>query len=117
MRINAIYCINTNEILYSRCAHDYRSSECKECAVDGGFDYFKVVGNPSGFAMIQLDGEYLLKYILGSDYLYTNSNSDKFTHGYHGRFQIVPSSNLKFYESLILNYNDVKHYIEKVVQD
>lgn len=115
MKINAIYCINTNEILYSRTTHEYRTSEDKSCAIDGGFEYFKVSGDPIEFVMLELDGDYLLKFILDSDYRYGNATADKYSKGYHGRFKIEKSSNLEFYRRLIINYVDVDEYIRKVI--
>lgn len=115
MRINAIYCINTNEILYSRVTHEYRTSEDFSCSIDGGFDYCLVNGNPEAFVGLELDGDYLLKFILGSDYRYANSTADKYPQGYHGRFKISKHSNLNFYKSLIVNYEDVEQYLNKVV--
>ena len=116
MRINAIYCINTKEILYSRGTHDYRKSSDERCAIDGGLVYCRIIGNPEDFVEITLDGDYLLEFILSNDYVFGNLYSDKYQEGYHGRFQVVDSSSLKFYKNLILNYNDIEQYIEKVVQ-
>ena len=33
------------DIIYSRSRHDFRWCSCESCAVDGGFDYLKIVGN------------------------------------------------------------------------
>lgn len=115
MRINAIYCINTNEILYSRATHEYCTSEDNSCSIDGGFDYCLVNGNTDKFVMIDLDGDYLLKFILGSDYRYANTKAHEYPQGYHGRFKISKHSNLEFYKKLIVNYEDVEQYIDKVV--
>lgn len=45
MRINAIKCLKCGDIIYSRSRHDFRWCSCESCAVDGGFDYLKIVGN------------------------------------------------------------------------
>lgn len=116
MRINAIYSISTNEILYSRHAHEYRTSEDNKIAVDGGMDYFKVAGNSEDYVTLQLDGDYLLKFVLGNDYLYANANARNYPQGYHGRFKISKRSNLGFYKKLIVNYEDVEEYLNKVVE-
>lgn len=115
MRVNAIYCINTNEILYSRATHEYRTSEDNSCSIDGGFDYCLINGNPSDFIQLQLDGDYLLKFILGSDYRYANATAYEYPQGYHGRFKISKHSNLEFYKKLIVNYFEVEKYLNKVV--
>lgn len=46
MKVNAIKCKNCNEIIYSRCSHDFHWCSCKKCAIDGGFDYYRVIGYP-----------------------------------------------------------------------
>jgi hypothetical protein len=39
---NAVKCFTCGDIIFSRARHDFRSCECKEVAVDGGFDYTKI---------------------------------------------------------------------------
>ena len=80
MKVNAIKCKNCNTIIYSRAKHDFHWCPCGKCAVDGGFDYFKIVGNREDWEMTELnvledhtDGE--AKNILYNDW---NLNENKF---------------------------------------
>lgn len=43
--VSCIICPSCKDIIYSRARHDFRWCSCKEVAVDGGQDYFKVVFN------------------------------------------------------------------------
>lgn len=90
--------------MFSRSTHDFRQSVDKKYAVDGGFEYLRVVGDP---VMLQLQGDYLLQHILWMDYVMNGSDSSEFPSGYHGRFEIRPGSNTEFYKKLIINYADV----------
>ena len=45
MQLNGIKCLKCGDIIYSRSRHDFRWCSCESCAVDGGFDYLKIVGN------------------------------------------------------------------------
>ena len=80
MKVNAIRCKNCNTIIYSRAEHDFHWCPCGRCAVDGGFDYFKIVGNREDWEVTELnvleghaDGE--AKNILYNDW---NLNENKF---------------------------------------
>ena len=80
MKVNAIRCKNCNTIIYSRAEHDFHWCPCGRCAVDGGFDYFKIVGNREDWEVVDFDvledvpvGE--AKNILYSDW---NFNENKF---------------------------------------
>ena len=44
MKINAIKCNSCGDTIYSRALHDFRWCSCKGCAIDGGLDYIRVVG-------------------------------------------------------------------------
>jgi len=112
--IEGIFVKSTQEILYSRAKHDFRWSEDKSVAIDGGQDYIKISGNLSGIVRIKIDSEILLNQILYYDYTIGNSNSEIYPNGYHGRFKIIPGiSNLEFYKRLIINWEDVKEYVEE----
>ena len=41
--VTAIICPNCDQMIYSRCQHDYRSCKCGEVAIDGGFDYTRII--------------------------------------------------------------------------
>ena len=45
MKVSAIQCNDCRDIIYSRARHDFRWCTCKNCAVDGGLDYLRVVGD------------------------------------------------------------------------
>lgn len=115
MKINAIYAKSTKEILYSRSEHDFRESKDKTCAIDGGPVHTRIIGNELSHIKLMLDGDYLLKSILHFDYMHENRNASEYTKGYHGKFQIEANSNLEFYKKLIINYEDIKEEIEKIV--
>lgn len=110
MTIKGIFVKATKEILYSRAKHDFRQSSDGKCFVDGGLDYFRVGGKPEDYILIELGGDKLLEQILAYDYAYGNRNANNFPQGYCGRFEVVGSSNPKFYKELVLNYNEIKEY-------
>jgi len=43
LKIKAIQCPTCKDIIYSRARHDFRFCSCLSIAVDGGFDYRKIV--------------------------------------------------------------------------
>lgn len=47
LKVKAITCRKCNCTIFSRARHDYRNCECGAIAIDGGFDYIKINGNPS----------------------------------------------------------------------
>lgn len=49
MTVNAIYCTSCKDTIYSRARHDYRSCSCGKIAIDGGFDYCKIIGKVTDF--------------------------------------------------------------------
>jgi hypothetical protein len=110
MNISAIYCLNTREILYSRATHDYRESSDKKCAIDGGFDYTRVIGNFEDYISIQLDGDRLLRQILYMDYASEGKLGVK-AGGCCGRFQITEDSSKVFYSKLIKDFDKVENKI------
>lgn len=55
MVVNAIKCNKCNNTIYSRATHDFHWCPCGSCAVDGGFDYFKITGNPNDFETTKLN--------------------------------------------------------------
>lgn len=110
MEIKAVFIKETKEIIYSRARHDYRTSSNGKVSIDGGLDYTRIIGNPSDYIILELDGDKLLSQILEYDWGYKNSNADKFPEGFCGRFQITPRSNREFYKELILNYNEIAEY-------
>lgn len=43
MQVIAYKCKSCKDLVYSRARHDFRYCSCGEIAVDGGFDYTRVV--------------------------------------------------------------------------
>ena len=55
MKVQAIKCPNCNCVIYSRTRHDYRACDCGKCAIDGGFDYIRLVGNLNPIFLLEVD--------------------------------------------------------------
>lgn len=56
MKVNAIRCPNCGDVIYSRHVHDFHYCSCGECAIDGGFDYVRVVAkNPDEIEGLKLE--------------------------------------------------------------
>ena len=55
MKVNAIQCNSCKDIIYSRTRHDYHWCSCKSCAIDGGFDYVKIIGDGNSFKSIEIE--------------------------------------------------------------
>lgn len=111
MIISAIYCKNTREILYSRATHDFRSSSDKSCFIDGGFEYCRIGGDADDYITLELNGDYLLKQILSTDWNYGASNTKDYPYGFHGRFVLSEKSNRSFYSKLIRNFKSVENVL------
>jgi len=47
-KVTCIKCPNCKDIIYSRSRHDFRSCSCELIAIDGGFDYTRIIGYPEG---------------------------------------------------------------------
>ena len=43
MICKAIQCPNCKDVIFSRARHDFRSCSCGSVAIDGGFDYTRIV--------------------------------------------------------------------------
>lgn len=46
---NRIQCKKCGDILESKNVHDFKMCSCRSCAVDGGHDYLRRVGEPSNW--------------------------------------------------------------------
>ena len=55
MRINAIKCLKCGDTIYSRYRHDFHWCSCESCAVDGGFDYLKIIGKKEDWESVQIN--------------------------------------------------------------
>lgn len=51
---DGICCLKCNDVIYSVTRHDYRSCSCKNCAIDGGRSYGRIIGSDWKFAKIDL---------------------------------------------------------------
>lgn len=54
LRRNAIRCNKCGDEIESRTTHDYKACSCGACAVDGGLDYTKRIGNSADFTDISV---------------------------------------------------------------
>jgi hypothetical protein len=112
MSINAVFVKSTKEIIYSRHRHDCRSSSDKSVMVDGGFYYFKIVGNPDNYIPLKLEETVLLQQMLAYDYVYGNRFiKQEYIDGYHGKFIMQNSSSLDFFKKLIINFEDIREWL------
>jgi hypothetical protein len=50
MEVHAIQCKKCKDVIFSRANHDMRYCSCGAVAIDGGFDYVKISGNPDDVA-------------------------------------------------------------------
>lgn len=55
MELGGIKCLKCGDIIYSRSRHDFHWCSCESCAVDGGFDYLKIVGNKENWEYTQIN--------------------------------------------------------------
>ena len=71
LEVCAIECPDCGDIVFSRTNHDYRSCTCGASAIDGGFEYTKVVGSAKTF---------VLKIVQNKTDLYNdwNTGADKY---------------------------------------
>ena len=46
IRVCTLICKKCGDTIFSRALHDFRGCSCWSIAVDGGFDYFGVTGDP-----------------------------------------------------------------------
>lgn len=49
IKSNKIQCKQCTEIIESKNSHDFKWCKCQMCAVDGGHDYLKRLGNSMSF--------------------------------------------------------------------
>jgi hypothetical protein len=74
----AIQCMACGDVIYSRARHDYRSCTCGKIAIDGGFEYTRVIGT-------EWDSTQLIVNASKSE-LYRDWNSGKDKYGLiHGK--------------------------------
>ena len=54
MIIHGIQCNNCKDIIYSRAVHDFHWCSCEKCAIDGGLEYVRIVGNPEDWHRVEI---------------------------------------------------------------
>lgn len=74
MKIHAIKCRKCLDTVFSRTHHDFRWCSCQSVAIDGGFSYMKITGNPEDIEEVTLELE-VSKDSLRADW---NLGLDKF---------------------------------------
>lgn len=52
--INRIRCRKCGDVITSKSVHDFQYCSCKACAVDGGTEYLRRVGEPSDYVDLSL---------------------------------------------------------------
>lgn len=55
MKINALKCNSCKDLIFSRARHDLHYCSCGKVAIDGGFDYLRVLGNAGDFDGQEID--------------------------------------------------------------
>lgn len=53
-QVTGVKCKTCGETVYSRARHDFRDCGCKAVAVDGGFDYLRVIGGEAAYEVVKL---------------------------------------------------------------
>ena len=53
--VHAIKCRKCGDIIYSRAVHDFHFCSCEKCAIDGGFDYLRILGDPKNYEPIDIE--------------------------------------------------------------
>jgi len=82
MKIYAIQCSHCKDIIFSRTTHDFRWCSCGKVAIDGGFDYTRIIGNYGDFTNLEIEikqtkSELICDYITGTDNFGLIKNYDK----------------------------------------
>lgn len=55
MNITYLYCKNCKDSIFSFSRHSMIYCKCHRCAIDGGFDYTKTMGQPGDYELIKSD--------------------------------------------------------------
>lgn len=53
MKITKLKCKRCSDVIVSKYRHDFVWCKCGFCAIDGGRDYTKLVGNPEDYELIE----------------------------------------------------------------
>ena len=107
--ISAVFVKSTKEILYSRSTHDMIWSKDGSVSIDGGREYTKITGDLENIVSVELNKSKLLDMILFYDYRFGNKNvPEMYLNGYYGKFQLDSTSNISFFEELVVNFEEIK---------
>ena len=82
-KVNAIRCPKCGDVVFSRARHDYRGCTCGAVAIDGGLDYFRVVGAPDDDMSFMVLTVFATPYELYQDWA---CELDRFGHYTHQEF-------------------------------
>lgn len=104
--MNAIYCKNCHEILYSYAQRHFNECSCGNCYID-------TEGIRVGFK----DKSKLVELELNTDFLFKNLilQHDNIDFSKMGKFIIKPTSNEKFYKQAIVNWEEFESHFKQVV--
>lgn len=53
--VHAIKCLKCGDTIYSRAVHDFHYCSCEKCAIDGGFDYLRILGDPENYESVDIE--------------------------------------------------------------
>lgn len=73
-RVQAIKCKKCQTVIFSRAVHDFHYCPCKTVAIDGGFDYTRILGNAEDFIEMSISVEQTPKELYDD----WNNNTDKY---------------------------------------
>lgn len=54
VKVKGVICLKCRDTVFSRARYDFRRCTCEAIAVDGGFDYLRVLGNGRDFNYVEL---------------------------------------------------------------
>ena len=115
---NAIKCKHCGDAIESKHRHDFKHCSCKRCAVDGGLDYLRRVGNPtdyediSKFKEIDVEQKFNVGDIVEFEYLMSNKT------GIIQTVDTYPCLIEVEYDIFVKNENTLyKHIREKCILD
>ena len=71
MKISAIQCKKCGDTIYSRAQHDFRYCSCRTIAIDGGFDYVRIIGDNKNMTEKKIEVKHTKKELY-DDWNYRN---------------------------------------------
>lgn len=70
MKVKGITCAKCNQFIYSRAFHDFHYCKCGAVAIDGGFEYLRIIGDADDFTVEEKDIGDVNKKMLYNDWNY-----------------------------------------------